>query len=276
MIKAVLGAKSKGNEYSEDILTSTVFGNLKYINNSLALIPFIELAFLYDENRTTLWQVFKAEGIELRCYQKVDYYFWSNNNEHGEPDLILIFSNHIHGLEDLLITIEIKFKSDKGGVGEKDQLARYFNAVDDINIEGFSDLGISGFKGRKGFIIYLTEVNTYSEISESEQIINTKHGKDRQVFQLIWYQLYDILDKMNAFYTTTEKAIADDLMDYLEKIGLRGFSGITRPDESLITAFSQPFPVFFNDVSYAKDKATYFDQICRMDFEFNNNIFFRG
>ena len=54
LIQAVLEGKSLGYEYREDILTSTVFGTLKYIRPDMVLIPFIESAFLYDEKRTTL------------------------------------------------------------------------------------------------------------------------------------------------------------------------------------------------------------------------------
>ena len=90
LIQAVLASKASGYK-SEDILTSTVFGTLKYVRPDLILIPFIESAFLYDENRTTLWQTLKSEGIELRCYREVEYMFWPRNNTYGEPDLILLF-----------------------------------------------------------------------------------------------------------------------------------------------------------------------------------------
>jgi hypothetical protein len=45
MIQAVLGGKSLGYEYTEDILTSTVFGTIKYLKPDAVLIPFIESAF---------------------------------------------------------------------------------------------------------------------------------------------------------------------------------------------------------------------------------------
>ena len=89
LIQAVLEGKSLGYEYTEDILTSTVFGTLKYLRPDLILIPFIESAFLYNEERTTLWGKLNSEGVELRCYGEVEYAFWSWNQNDGEPDLIL-------------------------------------------------------------------------------------------------------------------------------------------------------------------------------------------
>jgi hypothetical protein len=105
MIQAVLNGKSLGYEYTEDILTSTVIGMLKYLPMNKVLIPFIESAFLYDENRTTLWEKLNAEGIELRCYKDVETIFWAWNPNYGEPDLILIFSGHVHNKEDLLLAV---------------------------------------------------------------------------------------------------------------------------------------------------------------------------
>jgi len=67
----------------------------------------------------------KVEGIELRCYKTVDYVFWASNFNYGEPDLILIFSDHVHGDEDFLLIIEAKFKSGKSSINENDQLAQF-------------------------------------------------------------------------------------------------------------------------------------------------------
>jgi len=59
----------------------------------------------------------------------VEYIFWARHPKHGEPDLILIFRDHVHGLDDLLLVVEAKLKSGKSGTDEKDQLARYFKAI---------------------------------------------------------------------------------------------------------------------------------------------------
>lgn len=276
LIQAVLEGKSLGYEYTEDILTSTVFGTLKYIRSDMILIPFVESAFLYNEQRTTLWQKLNSEGIELRCYQKVEYAFWTWNQNKGEPDLILIFKNHVHGLDDLLLVIEAKFKSGKSGTEENDQLVRYFEAINN-DIEIFTEPSVSSFKGKKGYIVYLTEAEAYSDINATTKIIESRYPKIKEnVFHLRWHQLYKTLDIMDKYYTSFEKSIADDLKKYLEKLGLRDFSGISLPDKSLSSAFLLPYPVFYNDEDNFTEKSTYFDQLNDMSITIEKNIFYRG
>lgn len=283
MIQAALEGKSQGYEYREDILTSTAFGMIKYLKPESILIPFIESAFLYDKKRTTLWQKLKSEGIELRCYREIEYIFWAWNQKYGEPDLILIFKNHIHGDDDLLLVIEVKFKSGKSGKDDNDQLARYFEAIN-YDIESFADEAVSGFCGKKGFIVYLTESEAYSDISESTRIISSKYPEIKEnVFHLRWHQLYVTLEKMGQFQSSFEKPIVDDLKKYLEKVGLRDFSGISLTEESLDPVFLSPFPAFFMAEKIAEKKKktvekkkTYFDQLGDLDIKIEKNIFFGG
>lgn len=274
MIQAVLGGKSLGYQYTEDILTSTVFGTIKYLKPDAILIPFIESAFLYDENRTTLWQKLKSVGIELRCYQEVEYVFWAWNQKFGEPDLILIFKNHIHGEDDFLLVVEAKFKSGKSGTDENDQLARYFEAIS-YDINNFSESSVSAFNGKKGYIVYLTESEAYSDILASTQIIQSKYNEVKEnVFHLRWHQLYKTLETMYPFYSSYENVIVDDLMQYMEKVGLRDFSGISLPDESLCPEFIQPYPIFYEDGKSISRKKTYFDQLGELDIRIEKSIFF--
>jgi hypothetical protein len=239
LIQAVLEGKSLGYEYTEDILTSTVFGTLKYLRPDMLLIPFIESAFLYNEGKTTLWEKLNAEGIELRCYREVEYVFWTWNQNYGEPDLILVFRDHVHGIDDLLLVVEAKFKSGKSGTEENDQLVRYFEAVNN-DLENFTDSSVSSFKGRKGYIIYLTEAEAYSEITASTKIIESRHNNIKDnVFHLRWYQLHKTLEEMYPFCSSFEKTIIDDLMKFTEKLGLRDFSGISLPDKSLAAGFCE-------------------------------------
>lgn len=277
LIQAVLEGKSLGYEYKEDILTSTVFGILKYLRPDMALIPFIESAFLYNEGRTTLWEtLINSEGIELRCYREVEYIFWPRNQEYGEPDLILIFKDHAHGFEDLLLIVEVKFKSGKSGTEEDDQLVRYFEAINN-DIENFAEPSVSNFKGKKGYIVYLTEAEAYSEITATTKIIQNGDNKIKEnVFHLRWHQLYKTLEKMYPFCSLFEKIIVDDLMNYMEKLGLRDFSGISLPDKLLNMLFSLPYPVFYNDAEKViAEKKTYFDQLSDLGIIVEKKIFYR-
>jgi hypothetical protein len=276
LIQAALESKSSGYQYKEDILTSTVFGILKYLRPDMVLIPFIEAAFLYNEERTTLWEKLKSEGIELRCYREVEYVFWTSNQHYGEPDLILIFRNHIHGFDDLLLVVEVKFKSGKSGTEENDQFVRYFEAIHN-DIESFTESSVSNFKGRKGSIVYLTEAEAYSDITATTTILQSRYSEIKEnVFHLKWQQLYKVLEEMQPFYSSFEKSIADDLMKYMEKLGLRDFSGISLPDKLLNSAFSLPYPIFYHEGNPSVEKETYFDQLNNLDITIEKTIFYRG
>ncbi len=277
MIQAVLASKARNNEDAEDILTSTVFGTLKYLRPDIILIPFIELAFLYDEKRTTLWEKLNSEGIELRCYREIEYVFWPRNNNYGEPDLIILFKNHIHGADDFLLVVEVKLKSGKSGTEENDQLVRYYEAITS-DIESFSEPSVSGFKGKRGYIIYLTQAEAHADISASTKILESKYNEIKdQVFHLRWHQLYKTFETMYEFCSSTENAIVDDLKQYIERLGLMDFSGISFPGESLSEIISWPYPVFYHNKLEIKEKTTYFDNMnLHIDLNGEKTIFYRG
>lgn len=277
LIQAVLASKSLGYEYTEDILTSTVFGALRYLRPDIILIPFIEASFLYNEQRTNLWKKLNSEGIELRCYREIEYVYWPRNNNYGEPDLIILFKNHIHGYDDFLLIVEAKFKSGKSGTEENDQLVRYYEAITN-DIENFSEPRVSGFKGKKGYIVYLTEAEAYSDIAASSYLLGNKYNELKdQIFHLKWQQLYKTFETMYEFCSSNEKAIVNDLIEYLKKLGLRDFSGISLPDESLNAAFSSQYPIFYRDKFGDKKISTYFNQmVIELDLNHDKTIFYRG
>ena len=275
MIEAVLHGKSLGFEYSEDILTSTIFGTLKYLPLDSGLIPFIEDAFLYDDLRTPLWKRLNQDGIELRCYENIKYIFWNRHTQYGEPDLILLFTNHIHGVEDFLLVIEAKFKSEKSGTGDYDQLMRYYSSVVK-GVEGFSDIEISSFKGKKGYIIYLTESEASDEIQDSiKSIRKAEMTFNNSLFHLRWHQLYKVLVDRKNIYSNTERMIAEDLMKYLERVGLREFSGVKVPDESIVRITSINKPIFFSNFNEEIEKS-YFSELPLVQINDCQICFFRG
>lgn len=272
MIQAILANKAQEVKYKEDILTSIVFGTLKYLRPDIILIPFIESAFLYNEKRTSLWESLSSGGIELRCYREIEYIFWPKHNKYGEPDLIIVFKNHIHGADDFLLVVEAKFKSEKSGTEENDQLVRYFEAINN-NIEGFSENAVSDFKGKKGQIIYLTEAEAYSEISASSKILESKYNIiNERVFHLRWHQLFKTIEIMYEFCSSREKLLVNDLMEYLEALGLKEFAGISPPNIFL----NEQRPVFYQDKLFENEKITYFDHSIP-DFDLDDQaIFYRG
>lgn len=123
----------------------------------------------------------------------------------------------------------------------------------------------------------MTEAEAYSDITATTKIIQSRYIEIKEnVFHLRWHQLYKTLEKMYPFYSSFEKNIVDDLMKYMEKLGLRDFSGISLPDKSLNSAFSLPYPIFYNNGNSSAEKKTYFDQLNNLDITIEKNIFYRG
>lgn len=275
MIEAVLHGKSLGYQYTEDFLTSTIFGLLKYLPLNCGIIPFIEGAILYDDQKTPLWKKLKSEGIELSCYQNVKYIFWNKHIRYGEPDLLLLFTNHIHGEDDFLLVIEAKFKSDKSGTGDYDQLMRYYSAVKG-EIEGFKDSQVANFKGKRGYVIYLTEAAAADEIEESIKSIRKNDiSFDNSIFHLRWHQLYKmLLDRINI-YSNTERMIAEDLIKYLERMGLKEFTGISAPEQVITGSINKNNPIFFSIIKEDTNKL-YFNDLPLVKISNQEFCFYRG
>ena len=125
--------------------------------------------------------------------------------------------------------------------------------------------------------MYLTESEAYSDILATAQILQSKYNQIQEnVFHLRWHQLYKTLETMYPYYSSYEKVIVDDLMQYMEKVGLRDFSGISIPDESLNSAFLLPYPIFYEDGKSINKKNTYFDHLNNLNIKTEKNIFFGG
>lgn len=276
LINAVLKGKARGFEYTEDSLTSTVFGTLQYIELYKGIVPFIENSILYDDEKTTLWKALKKDDIDIRCFQQAKLFFWTKHSKYGEPDLIIIFTDHAHGEDDLLIIVEAKFKSDKSGTGEYDQLMRYYKAVCE-DIENFNDFEIAGFTGRKGYIVYLTESEAVDQIKDSiAEIKKTDQNYKDKIFHLRWHQLHTVLSHNVQALASREKLIALDLIKYLEKLGLSEFRGVSAPSERIIKLTSYYGAIFYQDSKAVREKDTFFDQLPEVKLDKLPYCFYRG
>ena len=75
-------------------------------------------------------------------------------------------------------------------------------------------------------------------------------------------------------YTTQEKEIVDDLLLFMDRIGLRDFSGISLPGDDLSEAYQTTNAVFYKDI--LDMKTTYFDGLYDLDINLDEYIFFGG
>ena len=142
---------------SEDYLTSTVFGHLRY------LPPWIFWDELFKEALAmpramsgTLAGLLQQLGIEVKNFETLEVRFWSRHPEYGCPDLILVFSGATS--QPLIILIEAKLWAEKSGTGEFDQIARYLRLLDkpDGVIPRLPETA-------RSVLIYLTEHDSLAE-----------------------------------------------------------------------------------------------------------------
>lgn len=276
MIKAALHGKLPELECMEDALTSTVFGRLRYLPPEDVLVPFLEKAVCYSQDRITLKQYLYMHGINLAMYKNVSYYFWTHNQIYGEPDLVLIFNGLSSCIKDLLLLVEAKYKYSKSGTGENDQLMRYYLAINQ-QINYFRQEAIADFSGIIGPIIYLTELEAATEIGESEEAIKNRVEKELKhpIFHLHWQKLYSVLEgtQINEQYKTV---IVQDLLSYLDLTNLREFTGITPPSPNILGIVHSNLPLFFAGPITVTETTGYFQGLPNLNISLEKYCFYRG
>ena len=120
MLQAEIKGKLPEIQNAEDVLTSNVFGLLKYISQKDLLINMLACA------RTIKGKGFlESIGVDLDDYSQ-EYLFWEKLSKFGEPDLTIKFQTDRQ--PNLILGIEVKYYSPKHGEGDDDQLKKYWQA----------------------------------------------------------------------------------------------------------------------------------------------------
>jgi hypothetical protein len=155
MLQAEIRGKLPEVQNAEDVLTSNVFGLLKYISQKDLLINILACA------RTITGKVFlECIGVDLGDYSQ-EYFFWEKLGKFGEPDIFIKFQRDRQ--PSFILGIEVKYYYSKHGEGDDDQLKRYFEGMDK-----HASLKQSNFLG----LIYLTKYPSNTEIEESLKYIS--------------------------------------------------------------------------------------------------------
>lgn len=207
MIEATLRHKIPEIKNSEDCLTSTVWGLLKYRLLRPIFADFLAKASLYTDASIRLGSIisnshFMDDAITLE--------FWPYYSPYGEPDIIVV--GH-----DFAMVIEVKYYA---GVWGQDQLRKYY------------DLLKHRYPNRsQKHVIYLTR-----DLASPELDSEVTSGLEKSLWWLSWYDLAEtILTLSNANPVATE--IGADLIRYLNYHGLQLFQGICLPPISPIKRF---------------------------------------
>ncbi len=181
---------------TEDILTSSIFGILKYKFMRGVLLEFLGRARRYSEND----KILKNELIKHHALKETaTFLFWKRFDKyHSIPDLIIKDDNNV-------LLIEIKCDAELSG---EDQLEKY------------CELLHNEYKEDQKYLIYLTLDICCPELPG--QPSNTLKGKE--FYWLSWYDLYDILRNNKANNGIIDE-VSGDIIRLLENRSVMIFKG---------------------------------------------------
>ena len=192
--------------YSEDVLTSTIFGNLRYFKSNILLNNFLSKAKNLDsENFSASF----SDNLKINFWKK---YPSNKNSQINEPDLVLEDNNEV-------LIIECKYHSplDEKFIDNEqqymNQLLRYSSILDEY------------YNGKKiKNIIFLT-LKDYN-ISEVFERTQKQLSKDIGLYWLHWEELFSLLKQFIDEVELGEKKLAQDLIDFLSLRQIKYFTGI--------------------------------------------------
>jgi hypothetical protein len=213
---------SSAHDRSEDLLTSTVFGLLRYLPMSEALKPLIEgvrsAEDLLSQQLRDMPRDCDSPWINLTGAASCDILFWPSFGEWGQPDILLTFRDAtkkpIH-----LVVVEAKLHSPKSGEASDeddanaeiiacdmqwhpDQLVRYWRGLAD-----HADLRGSNSSS----VVYLT---AHSAPPLSDLTASLKVDPKMRLGWISWRHIWDVVlplaggDETSCAATDLERLLA--------------------------------------------------------------------
>lgn len=210
MLAAQLRGKlTRKEEDLEDLLTSNVFGSIRYSPPEKGLIPL--LAAAEDSNGFNPLR-------NLPDISAVTYEFWpyleDDNGNTCQPDVLIRITHETS--HQTIILVEAKYKSGKSsldddGIEPNDQLAREW------------DILTTREKDATPYLLYVTADFSYpkEDIEESQSEFEKKRNGRLDVVWISWRKLPTVLNG--------SELILKDLIEILRKQGLTFFEEIKIP-----------------------------------------------
>ena len=211
------------SERREDLLTSDVFGCLRYLPPQKVLVPFLKTA------RSLSGKTLSISGSISTAY----YAFWPSlqalRHAPCEPDVVL-------GLETddgiYLIMIEAKYHSGPSSQENNDlfphhQLAREMDQLSAVSCANLDWVTPSEPKSRT--LLYVTKDITMPEADMERACLeySSKRAASMDIYWTSWRFLPSILESSLVHETMPEhRAVIDDMLRLLERKWLILFSGV--------------------------------------------------
>ncbi len=233
------------SERMEDLLTSDIFGCMRYIPAEKVLIPFLQTAYSLHGNILTI------PGEVIR----VHYSFWpwlkSAKRIPCEPDVVLGLEteeNHMH-----LVLIEAKYYSGLSSEEDEraepnDQLAR---ELDNLGVLSCATLGWgTHLEIASRALLFVTQDMgiPHDLLAKSLAEYARKRNKDGDIFWASWRFLPSILERNLEKESVPEnRAVMADMLALLLRKGLIMFGGV----EPITEYFALPEFYHFTPTKYS-------------------------
>jgi len=228
------------SERMEDLLTSDIFGCMRYLPVQKALVPFLQIA------RSLYGNTLIIQGEVV----KVHYSFWPwlklSDRIPCEPDVVVGLEtgkNQLH-----LVFIESKYYSGLSSEEDErdepnDQLARELDNLDVVSCANLGWKTHSEITARS--LLFVTQDMGIPQdvLVQSLDEYERKRNKHGDIYWASWRSLPSILEQNLEKESVTENiAVMADMLSLLLRKGLIMFSGV----ESVTEYFA--LPTFYHDI----------------------------
>lgn len=192
---------------SEDLLTASVFGLIRYLPAEVLLFPILDRAVNIAGNTLQFDKTILNEKIEFE--------FWPHLKS-SEPDVkINLGENHA-------IFVEAKFNSGKSGFEKNDQLLRQYK-------------DLCKLKPNLRSIVYLTKDRTLPVGVISDSIDSVRKFDDdlnsidfkNNTYWISWFDIWEICKSKKEINGLLKNRVVADIYELLEKLGLKHYTGIS-------------------------------------------------
>ena len=200
----------------EDILTSNVFGLLRYVQPQQGILQYLGLAEDEDGKKPLGYLCSLSEVPQ----KSIEYQFWpwlKEPNCYGcEPDVVIKLE--IPDKQDLLVLIEAKYLSGKSSEADES----YDAPIDQLARE-WDNLSVKANRDECPVLIYLTVHYAYpvQDINDAISEFRKKrpNGAKPVIYWLSWRHLTTVCE-------SSHHPILNDIKLLLDRLGLTFFDGI--------------------------------------------------
>jgi len=247
----------------EDLLTSDIFGTLRYLPFQEGLLNIILQSKNYNNGAKI-----SIDNCVIETQPKIS--FWPKLSR-SEPDVII-------ETDDELFMVEVKYLSGKSGHFERQNFEQDTIEAASSDQLGREFMDLLDFPGKfsRRFLIYLTSHRRMpiSDIKAGyDAILTTSPSRVANLYQndtywLSWFSVYESISLLIAEQKNNyQKLILNDLKDLLHKKGFRVFEGFLNRH---IKDVNEQNGILF----YEKSIRTYCQKYSQVD-EVKNTVFYQ-